>query len=337
MTNPQKVERAYFQIEGSSDKIDVHFNPDSMQFTITNNLRNQGRGNSTKQYVSDSTGKLTMELVFDSTGSGEDIRLKTVRIAQLMEPQGSASKKTPAVVNFEWGLYKFSGMIEAYKETIDYFSADGVPLRASVNLTLSSQDRVFEGGSSARKAATGGSAGLPSSAVPATPAAGGKGATDLATKAGNPEAAKNIASNNGLDSMRFPASAALELDASVSLQGPSGFASTGVQLSVGGGAGFGLDAGLELSGGVSVGSALSAGVSAGAGAFSGLQASSPGASISAGLNLDPFMGADHSAGIGLDAGSVGIGGSAGLQGSASMKAEVGKAGELKTKLEFDGV
>ena len=36
------------------------------------------------------------------------------------------------------------GMVEQYKETLDFFAASGVPLRASVNLTLSSQDVVFE-------------------------------------------------------------------------------------------------------------------------------------------------------------------------------------------------
>jgi hypothetical protein len=335
MANAEKIERAFFQIEGSSDRIEVHFNPESLQYTITNNLKNQGSGNSTKQYVSDSTGKLTLDLIFDNTGSGEDIRLKTVQIAKLMEPAGSGSEKAPPVVNFEWGLYRFSGMVESYRETIDYFSANGVPLRASVNLTLSSQDKVFEGGSNAKNAGTAGSAGLPSTAIPATPPAGGKGTLDLAIKAGNPGAAKNIASSNGIENMRFPQSASLELDASVSLQGPSGFASAGIGLGAGGGIGFDLDAGIDVSAGVSVGSGLSAGVSATAGAFSGLQASA-GSSTTASLQLDKFIDTGGSAGLGIDAGSIGLGGSAGLQGSASLKAETGQSGEFKAKLEFDG-
>ncbi|NNE64772.1 MAG: hypothetical protein HKN34_11865, partial [Gammaproteobacteria bacterium] len=93
MANPEKIERAFFQIEGSSEKIEVHFNPETLQFTITNNMRNQGSGNTTKQYVSDSTGKLTLDLIFDSTGSGEDIRLKTVKIAKFMEPTQGSGKK----------------------------------------------------------------------------------------------------------------------------------------------------------------------------------------------------------------------------------------------------
>ena len=335
MANPEKIERAFFQKEGSSDRIEVHFNPESLQYTITNNLKNQGGGNKTKQYVSDSTGKLTLDLIFDNTGSGENIRLKTVQIAKFMEPSGSGSQKAPPVVNFEWGVYKFSGMVESYKETIDYFSANGVPLRASINLTLSSQDKVFESGASAKNAGTGDSAGSPNTAIPAAAPAGGKGTLDLAIKAGNPEAAKSIAGNNGIDNMRFPASASLELDASVSLQGPSGFASAGIGLGAGGGTGFGLDAGIDVYAGASVSSGLSAGVSATAGAFSGLHASA-GSSTTASLQLDKFIESDASAALGIDAGSIGLGGSAGLQGSASLKAETGQAGELKAKLEFDG-
>ena len=311
MANPQKIERAFFQAEGSGEKVEVHFNPESLQYTITNNMENQGSGNTTKQYVSDSTGKLTMDMVFDSTDSGEDIRLKTTKIAKFMEPAGSGDEKAPPIVNFEWGLYKFTGMLESYKEMLDYFSSDGVPLRSAINITMASQDKVFEGGSNATKAATGGSAGLPNSSVPAA-GSNGKGATDLATKAGNPAAAKAIASANGLDSMRFPGSAAIELDASVSLQGPAGFASAGL--------GFGVDGDI--------------GISAGGAAFSGLQSAANSATTS--LKLDGFLQADASAGLGIDAGSVALGGGASLQGGASLKADVGAAGAFKGRIEFDG-
>lgn len=316
MANPEKIERAYFQVEGANDKIEVHFNPESLQFTITNNMKNQGSGNTTKQYVSDSTGKLTLDLIFDSTSSGEDIRLQTIKIAKFMEPSsGSGKQKTPPKVNFEWGLYKFTGIAESYKENIDYFSSNGVPLRASINLTLASQEKVFEIGK-------GHAVDQPNSSVPAS-ASNSKGATDLATKAGNPAAAKGIASINGIENMRFPQAASFELDASVSLQGPSGFASAGIGLNIGGGVG------------ISAGIGLSAGVSASAGAFSGLKTSSAGAS-SATLKLDKFVDSDISSSIGLDSSSIGFGGGAGLQGSASLKAEVGNAGELKSRIEFDG-
>lgn len=321
MANPEKIERAYFQAEGSDEKVEVHFNPESLQFTVTSNLKNQGSGNLTKQYVSESTGKLTMDLIFDSTDNGEDIRRKTTKIAAFMGPLGSEDENVPPVVNFEWGAYKFSGMFETYRETVDYFSSDGVPLRAAINLSMSGQDKVFVDDSTP--------AGSPNDDVAATPGAG-MGATGLATKAGNPAAAKDIASKNGLDSMRFPGSTSLELNASASLQGPAGFASVGGGLDLG----LGLNAGIDLSVGASLGGSLSAGVSASEGAFSGLQANVSGPSAS--LKLGGFLKTDASASLGLDAGSIGLGGSSGLQGGASLKADVGAAGALKGRIEFDG-
>jgi hypothetical protein len=327
MSNPEKIERAFFQAEGSEERIEVHFNPESLQFTVSSNLKNQGSGNSTKQYVSESTGKLTMDLVFDSTHSGEDIRQKTTRIAAFMGPLDDEDENVPPVVSFEWGAYQFTGMFESYKETVDYFSADGVPLRASVNLTISGQDRIFVDQSSP--------AGTPSDDVAATPSAG-KGTTDLATKAGNPAAAKEIARSNGIDNMRFPGTASVQLNASASLQGPAGFASAGAGLDLGLGAGLdlGLGAGADLSAGATLGASLSAGVNASDGAFAGLKVS--GGSGSTSLKLGSFLKADASASLGVDAGSVELGGSSGLQGSASVKADVGAAGVLKGRIEFDG-
>ena len=337
MANPENVERAFFKVQGSNAKIDVHFNPESLQYAITNNLKNKGKGNKKKQYVSDSTGKLTMDLIFDTTGSGEDVRLQTIQVAKFMEP--NEADKAPPVVNFEWGLYTFKGMVETYKETIDYFSANGVPLRASVNITMSSQDKVFEGGGKG-DASTEGSPGLPNSAIPA-PASDGKGATGVATKAGNPAAAKDIASNNGLENMRFPGTASMEIGDGVSLKAPAAFASGGLGFSANAGLDLGIDVGAGISGGLdinaSVGVGLSASVSASADAFSGLHAVSATSAGSATLNVDNFLDADITSNFGMDdQASFSLGGGAGLQGSASLKAEVGRGGELKAKIEFDG-
>lgn len=305
MLNSPTIVKATFKIRGSSDSFPVHFNPQTLQYTITNNLRNTGSGNSTKQYVSDSTGKLTMELIFDTTDSGEDVRLNTVRVAQLMEP--NESDKTPPVVEFEWGLYTFAGMVENYRETIDFFSADGVPLRASVNITLSSQDEVFEGGSDERRANTGGSmasrSGANSVQTPPPNPNDGRGVTQTATQAGNPAAARDIAAQNGIENMRFPGTAQLQINASVS-------AAPAASISVSSG---------------KVG-----------GSFTALRTQAS-ASVGGRIKLENFLRPSGTAGLGTEDGSgFSLGGQARLQGSASFKADVGKAGALKARIEFDG-
>ena len=96
----------------ASAEIPVHFNPASLQYTITNTLENKGSGNSKKQYVTQSSGKLTFDLVFDTTHNGEDVRLYTGKVAKLMEPRtllaltGSseirASRQAAATVGSPW-------------------------------------------------------------------------------------------------------------------------------------------------------------------------------------------------------------------------------------------
>lgn len=303
------VLKASFKVRGSNDTIPVHFNPESLQYVITNTLKNTGSGNSTKQHVSESTGKLTMVLIYDTTDTGEDVRLHTVKVARFMEPEGS--KKTPPIVEFEWGLYTFGGMVESYKENLDFFSSDGIPLRATVNLTLSSQDKVFEGGSADRKAATGGSlAGDQSNSVQ-TPAPGGddgRGVTRTATQGGNPSAARDLAARNGLENMRFPGTVQLNVGASISLGAASSLAS-------------------------SVQSPTSV-------AFPGLRSSVEAdfsAGAGGGLKLDNFLGTSGTAQLGTEVGAAfSVGGQVRLQGGASLKADVGSAGELKARIEFDG-
>jgi hypothetical protein len=148
---PNEVTNAAARFEAMTgphrEPITVHFNPASLQHTVSNTLKEEGQGAKKKQYVSQTTAKLTMDVVFDSTDTGEDVRITTNKMAQLLQPiPEGQSKKVPPVVKFSWGAYAFTGMVEQYKETIDFFAAGGLPLRSSINLTLSSQDVTFEGG-----------------------------------------------------------------------------------------------------------------------------------------------------------------------------------------------
>lgn len=301
MPTAPTILKANFKNSVSGESFNVHFNPQTLQYTITNTLANTGSGNSSKQYTGESTGKLTLDLIFDTTDTGEDVRLHTVKVAQLMEP-GDSEDKAPPVVEFAWGLYTFSGMVESYRETIDFFSANGVPLRASVNLTLSSQDKVFEGGSRDKTAGTGGSMtgrNNPNAVQTSTPGPNdGRGVTQTATQAGNPAAAREIAAQNGIENMRFPGSGTLQLNTS---------SMTGVSASV------------------SLG-----------GVFAGLRTQREG-NVSSSIKLSNFLRPSATASLGTeDPSAFALGGQARLQGSASLKADVGRAGALKARIEFDG-
>src|SRR4029434_10926522 len=107
--------------------------------------------------------------------------------------------------------YKFQGLIESYKETIDFFAPNGVPLRATINLTLSRQEKEFENSDTSSNFDTQQS--LAPEAVE-VPSGANQDSTSLGAQGGNPKAGRGIAAANGLESMRFSAGASLTVGAS---------------------------------------------------------------------------------------------------------------------------
>lgn len=368
------ITKATFTKQGGSSSrgnaITVDFNPESLKYVITNTLsdrRNRRRGQS-QQYVSKSSGKLTMELVFDTTDTGEDVREKTTVVSKFLEP---GRDDTPPQVRFEWGTYSFTGMFEKYQETMDFFAETGVPLRATLSVTMTSQENLFDGSQSANSQSD------EDETAETTPPSG-IGATGAATAAGDPNAGRDIAAANGSENMRFP-SEPLEVSGSPQLQAPAAFA-TGASFGAGAGAGVSAGAGLNASAGLGIGGGfgagldLSAGIEAGAGLGASFDASidldidmevsanasmsaSIGANASAGLSasggafaglhtattksskklsLEAFTENTTSSAVGLNASAaIGIGGAANLNGSASMTADVGSPGQFKARIEFE--
>lgn len=302
----------------------VHFNPATLQYTVTNTMGPATTGATSRQHVTQSVAKLTMDLVFDTTladervgvQGGEDVRAFTERLARYMKPFGSAEERTPAVVAFSWGAYEFTGTLEQYSETLDLFSADGVPLRSAIKLTLSQDAPSFESNRSPSPRADAPAGNAPVE-VP-----GGAGPAAVASQGGDPRAARALASANGAASLRFGAGASLRVDAGVSLGAAASFsagAKAGAGVGIGGGAGIGIGGGAGL------------GIEATAGAaFAGLRASvdTKPLALSAKALLPGPAGAGAS--LGASAG-FSAGGMAGAGGGGSLSADVG----AKARIGFD--
>ena len=314
----------------------VHFNPTSLQISISNTLEDKGQGKEKKQYVTKSSAKLSMDLIYDSTHDGTDVRLQTGKIAKLMEPakREGDNAAPPSVVLFEWGSFKFQGLVESYKETIDFFAPTGVPLRASINLTLASQDKVFESLSQGRDNKF--------EPLVQNLATSSDSLTDVATHAGNPNAARAIATNNGLESIRFPAGA-IALSAEIQLSPAAAFASGQAGLSAGFGAGISAGIGVDFgaSFGVSgvrnlaIGGQASAGIAASEGAFAGLRiAANPSGPP---VRLDPTLLRATNASLNRSTGpnaSFQVGGQAELESSGGLRADVGATASLQNRIQF---
>ena len=218
--------------------LEVDFNPETLKLSISNAMQANPRRRKKEppQFVTDSTAKLSVELVFDSTTYGNDVREITSLIAQMMKPKGTAQqqkkkKGLPAIVIFEWGTFLFEGYIDSFSETLDFFAAEGVPLRSSVSLSITEQDDPFRAPGGDGFSDVGLFDDVLPTAAPPVPVSGDRSIDDLALESGDPAAAGRIAAANGVENRRFPEVASLALPESggrapaafTSPSGPAGF------------------------------------------------------------------------------------------------------------------
>jgi hypothetical protein len=147
---------ADFKNEINKDKwTKVQFNPDSLKVSFANQVATPSgsgdqNGPQARQFVGAGTTKLTVTLYFDVTSElpqglpeVNDVRQLTQRVAYFITPAGDPPNKPkkyiPPAVRFLWGSFQFDGIMESLEETLELFSFEGRPLRASVALALSQQ------------------------------------------------------------------------------------------------------------------------------------------------------------------------------------------------------
>jgi hypothetical protein len=133
----------------------VQFNPDSLKVSFANQVASPSgsgdqNGPQARQFVGAGTTKLSVTLYFDVTSElppglapVNDVRKLTQRVAYFITPIGKpiANPKQfiPPAVRFIWGSFQFDGIMESMEETLELFSFDGRPLRASVAIALTQQ------------------------------------------------------------------------------------------------------------------------------------------------------------------------------------------------------
>jgi hypothetical protein len=270
-----------------TEAIAVQFNPQTLKVNYANQKAggDQSKG-SAVQFVGKGTTKLTCELIFDvtvlETGKGvpavDDVRALTAQVNRFMEPKrvkgkGKEPNFVPPGVRFDWGTFQFDGVMDSVDETIDFFSEDGVPLRATVGVSISKQEIKFDSSRAMESSPFQTSAQKPAGITPLKAATSG----DTLAKLAGPDY-KSVAAANGIENPRMLApgtlldlSGGLGLSASLGLSG-------GAEASIG--ASFGISAGTGAS--FSVGASAGAGASASAGADAGLSADAS-ASVDAGF------------------------------------------------------
>ena len=348
-----------------TDVLEVDFNPQSLKLTYQN--KSEG-GKQAKpgesQYLGMLDASLNLELLFDSTQSaagkptGEDVRKKTQKIFELLMPDKAKRKDpkaTPPIVRFEWGSFLFEGLIKSMNETLDFFSSEGIPLRSTVSLTMTTTTDLILFNDAVKRGKTADFNRSPPGTEPKQAIAPGDSLQKAAGKNGDSSNWRAIAAANNIDNpLRPPTGVPLSLSGNLSVGGSvSGGASAGA--SFGGSASAGLGGGAQAGIGGSLGGGASGGVNAqagfsagigggvgfGAGASGGISAGASGG-ISGGVSggADFGGGASFGASLGGSVGgsaggsfsaSVGFGGSVGGSASGSLGASASASGSFGVK------
>ena len=154
-----ELNETFTDLKGGGLNVPVQFNPESLKISYTNKIvepkgGDNSAGTAGRQFAAEGVTKLSLQLWFDVTameaitdpentgekGIVDDVRRLTQQVVFFITPKGSDSdpkKAVPPGLRFVWGSFSFDGMVEGIEETIEFFSPEGKPLRASIALTLS--------------------------------------------------------------------------------------------------------------------------------------------------------------------------------------------------------
>lgn len=140
--------------------IPFDFNPETLTLKVSSGEARDAarRGRQQTQNVGASQATLSFDCLFDGTrprssdGPGSekgpvdrrDVRRRTKAIADLLQVTEPGRQPTPRRVRFLWGSFSFDGVVSQHQELFDYFSAEGVPLRSKVSLTLTEKDFRYD-------------------------------------------------------------------------------------------------------------------------------------------------------------------------------------------------
>ena len=123
--------------------IPVMFNPPRYELSKTNQfaeIKIPGLASSLLQFVNGNAKTLNMELFFDTTDSGVDVRTRTAAVSNLTEPH-SVTKAPPRLLLL-WGSLAFPCFLVSVRQAFDYFNALGMPLRATLTVEFKGHDRL---------------------------------------------------------------------------------------------------------------------------------------------------------------------------------------------------
>jgi len=201
-------------------KVTVQFNPETLKVSYTNpvgsaNGRRDESDKSAAQTPASGTAKLAVQLWFDVTApmpvgvsATDDVRKLTQDVVFFVLPRERQPNDQPTSspgVRFRWGSFQFDGIVDSLEESLEFFSSDGYPLRASMSIGISQtqtqQVAILPGGGLPGAGLPGGA--LPAGTSPLAIAAAGASLQQMASAAGVGPDWQSIAAANGIENPRL--------------------------------------------------------------------------------------------------------------------------------------
>jgi len=171
-------------------------NPESLKITYTNQIEpakadekaSGGTPPATTggQFVSKLGTKLAVTLVLDvavpDAGGVTDVRALTAKVLDLLTPD--TKSKAPPGVELLWGALLFRGFLESVEESLEFFSPDGVALRATLALSITRPEMQSGATPGFRSAGRPGSGKPAAGTIPLAEAEAGGSVQGMLAKAG---------------------------------------------------------------------------------------------------------------------------------------------------------
>lgn len=131
------LEKAAILNTPTGELIPVQFNPEEYTLESNNHFAEvavPGSATPGVQYVRGGARMLKVELFFDSTADGTDVRRQTRRVTDLLEP--SAGTFAPPVLVFAWGGVYYPCVLDRVTQRFARFLPTGEPVRAYLSVTF---------------------------------------------------------------------------------------------------------------------------------------------------------------------------------------------------------
>ena len=301
------------------------FNPENLRVSLSKPQQSEAQsgGQNQSSATDANTVRLDVTLLFDTTETGTDVR-RGANGTKILKTLASPNDGAPApVITFAWGAFVFHGTIETLSETLEFWSAEGIPLRAGVQLSIAG-DALDEDREP------------PETFTSVAAPVGGWGTTEIAARGGNSGAHRKVAADNKVENPRFPspfdaagkaigqandAIGKAQADVKDAVDGLNqDLAPLGGAVSLGSGSGAGLSLGISAGIGIKAAASFKLGFSAGASIGFGFGATAGGgAGFGIGSGAGFGVGSSLGTSAGAGSGARPTGGSTGGQTSGSLQ------------------